>query len=194
MKKSFKQKNKGFTRTPKFGVTPKGGGFTLVETLVSVSVFTVSILGLLVVLSQGIANTGYAKKKLTASYLAQEGIEYIRNMRDTYVLYTGVPGNSWSGFKSKLASCNPSPRNGCGFDTVFPHNVFVCNNPNDCKLYVNNGGYDTNGSGTDSGFVREIWMTPVGSNEVKIFSTVLWTQGSGSYSITFSESLFNWIE
>ncbi|MBI3888494.1 prepilin-type N-terminal cleavage/methylation domain-containing protein [Candidatus Nomurabacteria bacterium] len=30
--------NKGFTRTPKFGVTPKGGGFTLIELLVVVAI------------------------------------------------------------------------------------------------------------------------------------------------------------
>jgi prepilin-type N-terminal cleavage/methylation domain-containing protein len=167
-------------------------GFTLLEVLVAISIFTVSILGLLVILSKSINDTGYAKKKMIAAYLTQEGIEYIRNMRDTYVLYQEVPGNSWDGFKAKLASCNSS--NGCRFDTVFPHDVFVCNNPNDCKLYINNGGYDTNSGGTDSGFIRKIWMTTINADEVIIFSDVSWTQNSGNYHITFSEDLFNWIE
>ena len=82
------------------GKQNKKNGFTLIETLVAVSIFTMSIMALLVVLTQGIANNNYAKKKILASYLAQEGIEYIRNMRDTYTLYTGVPGNSWNGFKA----------------------------------------------------------------------------------------------
>ena len=171
------------------GKQNKKNGFTLIETLVAVSIF----MALLVVLTQGIANNNYAKKKILASYLAQEGIEYIRNMRDTYTLYTGVPGNSWNGFKAKLAPCNPG--NGCRFDTVFPHVVVVCNDPNNCKLYESNGSYSTNPiGGADSGFVRKIWMTTVNVDEVKIFSDVSWTQGSGSYSITFSENLFNWIE
>lgn len=32
------KKESGFTRTPKFGVTPKGGGFTLIELLVVVAI------------------------------------------------------------------------------------------------------------------------------------------------------------
>lgn len=152
--KYFRQKNKGFTRTPKFGVTPRGGGFTLVETLVSISIFTMSILGLMTVLSQGIVDIGYAKKKIMAGYLAQEGIEYVRNMRDTYVLYTPLTG--WGTFKSA--------------DKTYPI--------------------------TDldfAGFSRTITTAPGSSgDEVKISSTVSWSQASGDYSITLSENLFNW--
>ncbi len=192
MKKFFKQKNRGFTRTPKFGVTPKGGGFTLIETLVAISIFTVSILGLLAVLSQGISDTGYAKKKIIAEYLAQEGIEYIRNMRDTYVLYT-IPGG-WTAFKADIAPCGLPDK--CGFDnTLLSPDVFVCANQEEqCKLFEDNGNYNTNSLGDDSGFVRTIYTDPIGQDGIKIFSTVSWTQGSGERSITFSENLFNWAE
>jgi len=99
MKKFFRQKNKGFTRTPKFGVTPKGGGFTLVETLVAISIFTASILGLISILASSISDTNYAKKKMIAAYLAQEGIEYVRNMRDTDII-SAVNGQAgWDAFK-----------------------------------------------------------------------------------------------
>ena len=172
-------------------------GFTLVETLVALSIFNVSILGLMSVLAAGISNINYARMKITASYLAQEGIEYIRNMRDTAVLYTN---NGWtSDFKAKvkISSCKNDTDKTCGFSRPSPFDVFVCNNPNDCKLYVNsNGGYDNDSSGSDSGFTRKIWMdtTGLGNDEVKIYSKVEWTQGSGSYNITFTENLFNWIE
>jgi Tfp pilus assembly protein PilV len=86
--KKIKLKNNKFSK-----------GFTLVETLVSISIFTVSILGLLSILSQGISDTGYAKQKMIAAYLAQEGIEYVRNMRDTYVLYDSVDAQTgWNKF------------------------------------------------------------------------------------------------
>lgn len=97
MKKFLRQKNKGFTRTPKFGVTPKGGGFTLVETLVAISIFTLSILSLMSVLASGISNTTYAKNKIIAGYLAQEGIECARNTRDNYVLFSDVT-HDWNKF------------------------------------------------------------------------------------------------
>lgn len=183
MKKFFKQKK---------------AGFTLVETLVAVSIFTVSILGLLSVLTQGISNTGYAKRKVIAEYLAQEGIEYIRNMRDTHVLYSG---NTWNSFKTKLSSCVVEHE--CGFNNAVGVTstdpgyefIFSCSRPGGCALYLNNGDYNSN-FGTNSGFTRKIWMTISGgsADEVKIYSDVSWVQGSGTYHITFSENLYNWVE
>jgi hypothetical protein len=35
------------------------------------------------VLSSGLSDTNNAKKKMVATFLAQEGIEYMRNIRDT---------------------------------------------------------------------------------------------------------------
>ena len=56
MIKLFKQKNRAFT---------------LVETLIALSIFSVSIIAMMSILGGGIANTNYAKNKMTASYLAQ---------------------------------------------------------------------------------------------------------------------------
>lgn len=86
----------------------RNGAFTLVETLVAISIFTVSILGLMLVLASGISNINYAKNKITASYLAQEGIEYVRNMRDTDGLYTDITHKTWDTFKAANKSY-PSP-------------------------------------------------------------------------------------
>lgn len=165
MMKFFKQKNNGFTHTLKFDVTQKGGGFTLVETLVAVSIFSMSILGLISILASSISNTNYVKQKMEASYLAQEGIEYVRNVRDTDVISAVNGQTGWNAFKLALPT-SPS-------STFYP---------------INNSDFP--------GFLRTISadITNFGSNEVKIFSTVSWTQGSGNYSITFSENLFNWVE
>jgi Tfp pilus assembly protein PilV len=92
----------------------KNNGFTLVETLVAVTIFTFAILALMSVLASGISNTNYAKQKMTASYLAQEGVEYLRNIRDTHVLYDGSSG--WVNFESDPAAASyPSPVDFPGF-------------------------------------------------------------------------------
>jgi len=202
MSKFFKQKNTGRQ------ILSLSKGFTLVETLVAISIFTVSLLGMMSVLGSSIANTSYAKQKMLATYLAQEGIEYVRNMRDTYILYPANGG--WSGgnsFQSKLISCKDGNNNACGVNssvlTTNSQFIIQCGSGTQCNLNVNtNGSYSINhSSGTDSGFVRKVWMTGAdglstvtsADEEVKIFSNVSWTQRSGNYSITFSENLFNWV-
>ena len=193
MKKLFKQKNKAFT---------------LVETLVAISIFTISILGIMSVLASSITSVTYAKDKSIAGYLAQEGIEYMRNIRDNDVLYP-ANNSSWSDFTntataSSLASCNSS--NKCGFNSsTTPTNsitFFKCSaDPTElppatgCVLYLNNsnGIYNDNAiSGSSSGFTREVWMTYINANEVQIFSEVDWNQGTIPESVIFSENLFNW--
>ena len=141
-------------------------GFTLVETLVAISIFTTSILGLMSVLSGSISNTNYVKQKIIATYLAQEGVEYIRSMRDTYVLYSSVNGEDWASFKGELNSCRIT-NNGCGINSSVPMTdndfIFQCAPPSKCALYVSNGNYSSNQTaGANSGFIRRIRMDRMG--------------------------------
>ncbi|MEJ0001976.1 MAG: hypothetical protein WDN09_02235 [bacterium] len=50
------------------------------------------------------------------------------------------------------------------------------------------------GAGAAAGYVRRVRAVQVSPSEMKIYSTVFWAQGSGTYSVNFSESVYNWIE
>jgi prepilin-type N-terminal cleavage/methylation domain-containing protein len=196
----------------------KNKGFTLVETLVAIAIFSTSILAVLSILSQGIIDTSYAKERVSASYLAQEGIEYIRNLRDTYMLYSATGQAGWNTFNTKVAgNTYPSGNtvcaavNGCYFNadnlfSSFPDpNMPITNNArmtiNACAgscpslLYdsaTGNFGYTPTGTTANSGFIRKIQVKQISANETEIISTVFWNQGSGTDNLSFSESVFNW--
>lgn len=71
----------------------KNKGFTLIETLVALSIFVTSVTVLLVATGNGIQNTNAAQNRLTATYLAQEGVELVRAARDTYFMRENTDSN-----------------------------------------------------------------------------------------------------
>ncbi|HEU0085762.1 MAG TPA: prepilin-type N-terminal cleavage/methylation domain-containing protein [Candidatus Paceibacterota bacterium] len=183
-------------------------GFTLVETLIALSIFSTSVVAMMTLLGGGISDINYAKSKMTGTYLAQEGIEYMRNMRDTYMIDfdPADPQKGWQEFKSRVEKCTPAGNNrerACYFrsDGLFENGSIMdmalpaCGNGQCIELKKRPGGaYGEDSSGSDSGFVRGISMINIGTDEIKVISTVSWQQKSGPMSVTFSENLYNWIE
>ena len=191
MIKFLKQKNSKKNKT----------GFTLIETLVAISIFSVSILGMMAVLYNGTTNINFLKKKMVATYLAQEGIEYVRNMRDSFVI---SQSDGWNNFNDKLSTGLCDQTNGCyymnqelGIGNLITSTVIKKCEDNQCRpnlLHYNPGtsGYDYFSSNLTD-FSRKITYEKI-NDEVKITSTVYWQQGSGMQSVSFSENLFNWIQ
>lgn len=206
-----KQTNTGPARNATYNVA---GGFTLVETLVGISIFTGAIISMLSFAGGSIGDTNYSKNKLVATFLAQEGVEYIKNLRDTYVLFET---DGWTLFRAQLSLCESG--NGCYFNSagvsytspsIQPMkdlSVLAC--AAECPiLYYDNSGtitttkynYDTNGVPTN--FIRKIQITninnvanAIGENkEILVTSTVYWKKGNQVYNVSFSNYLKNWAE
>ncbi len=184
----------------------KKTGFTLVEVLVAIFIFSLSVVTFVSVLNQGIRGADNAKKKIEAAYLAQEGIEYFRSMRDTSMQYSSDPKEGWIRFISKLeeqGKCNGDP--GCYFidsnlfdlGTNMPiMNIQVAPCDGNCPelLYDESKSFYEYSKGSSTGFIRKMSETRLNDNEIKIVSEVTWRQGISRGSITFSENLDSWIE
>jgi type II secretory pathway pseudopilin PulG len=76
---NIKKIKKGFTLLEVKALT----GFTLLEVLVAIFVITVGLIGVITVLQNTMFLRSISSSRLTAAYLAQEGIEIVRNVRDT---------------------------------------------------------------------------------------------------------------
>lgn len=106
-------------------------GFTLIETMIAITILTLAMAGPLYTASRSIVAAQTARDQLTASYLAQEGIEYARMMRDNQYLAaysensTNVAGLAWNNF---LNGSDSAPN---GID---PSSIERCVAPAVCSL------------------------------------------------------------
>ena len=187
--------------TKKF--TAKEKGFTLVETLVALSIFTLSILGMIVILAGGTSNVGYAKGKIVSTYLSQEGIELVRNFRDEQYLNS----QGWAAFQQAAAGCAV---NGCIIQSDrtagYAVSMQACPPPSGgaqsgCAVLSRDNGAGSSGlhgyamlNSTPTPYQREIRITQVGSSgdELRVDSIVYWTYRGNKYSTASVEHLFNW--
>lgn len=171
-------------------------GFTLIETLVAISILLIAVAGPMVVVSQALTTSYYARDQITAFYLAQDAIEYIRNTKDTN-LSASSPTIAMFGLENCM---NPSS---CTIDTINEHVDPV--NPSAVLVLQYNsetGQYSYNSGDDDSRFSRVITITeqelPTGDPggtvpaEYKIDVTVTWqTAANTTRTIVLTEYLYH---
>jgi len=167
-------------------------GFTLIETLVAIFIFSTALIALSGVAARGVASVNRAKEFASAQFLAQEGLEAARTVRDTGTLAL-IP--LWHDEFSVCTEDNP-----CGIDYSAHSPLVNCGAT--CDLWLDNGIFVFNNpssSATETPFARTIWAVPVdtpGPNppvEFAIHSKVTWTVGvSGSRSVELVTTLNNW--
>lgn len=81
-------------------LSQKNKGFTIIEIVISILISSIAIAGIFSALLMISILTSDTADRLTATYLAQEGVEIVRNIRDQNWLITG---NSWN---NKLDVCS----------------------------------------------------------------------------------------
>ena len=167
-------------------------GFTLVETLVALSIFSVSLVALLNATSSGASDVNFAKNKVTASFLAQEGVELVRNIRDTSANGTGQ--SSWDVTRTNCLNargCYLAPGNtssllcplGSGGESGCP--VLRLNTSTGYYTYL-----PVSSTNVLTDFRRVISFENTGPGEIRIVVEVLWNRERNR--VTVSETLFDW--
>jgi prepilin-type N-terminal cleavage/methylation domain-containing protein len=167
-------------------LTPRAQkGFTLVETLVAISVLLLAIAAPLTLGSQGLTSSRIARDQVTATYLIQEAIEYARNTRDTNIL----SGNGW------LTGLDACVTGSCRID-VPQDTVAACTGT--CPVLNYNSvtgiyGYTSGSNWTATKFRRTVTLQHTVNNvEAFIVVTVAWQDGLVSRTISADEYLLNW--
>ncbi len=170
--------------------------FTLVETLIAITVLSFAIIGPFYVSQSVLASSYQARDELAATALAQEGMEYVRTVRDSNFLYDLHNGGSRSWFYGLDGNGGPVcyGGNGCVVD-VSQQNVAGCKDST-CSsqpLHLSSAGlYNQQGSGPTTRFTRQVRLTAITATSTQVTVTVRWTN-HGSSSVTLTETLMNWL-
>lgn len=167
-------------------------GFTLIETFVAITVFAVAIAGPLTLASSSLSSTNYAKDQITAYFLAQEGLEMIKNNRDFYFLN----GLSFSTFRTSLVTSGCVDTDGCIIDATGilepPLNLIRCSGVCPVLRKDPSGLYGYTLSWSDSVFTRKINIRVISNDEVVVVSHVSWVGPFQNNSVTLTNELFDW--
>jgi type II secretory pathway pseudopilin PulG len=176
-------------------------GFSLVETLVAITILLVVIIGPLTITSSTVQSTSYASEQVIAFFLAQEGLELVQKVRDDqFLLYiedSDANNTPWSDFLSDgtLSGCfeDPDTGDGCGLEMANDGSVDGaggCSSNNDCLLRLEDPNtstkrslYTHTGTAGESEFSRQIFIEDLQTNpsetpQVKVTSIVTWRSGN----------------
>lgn len=169
--------------------------FTLVEVVTALFIAMVGIFGAYQLVNQSIASANSLSMRLTAAYLGKEGIEIVKNIRDTDYLkihyneegaYNWINGLVLGGVPSSV-DCSggciaqyDSPRLLGAGDTDISQPL---------KYSSSTGfGYST---GNNTAYKRLITVTSQGTY-LNISVAVRWSEHGNSHLMTVRENIYNW--
>jgi prepilin-type N-terminal cleavage/methylation domain-containing protein len=141
-------------------------GFTLIETLVAITIMMIAIAGPLTVANKGYISTLDAKNQSIAINLAQEGLEYFNNLKDNQQL-------GW----------NP----GTSFFSAGPYRDCYSSTP--CTFPSGSNGLPD----MPSKFTRTFYVAQSSSiNQISVIVIVSWQNGTVTNSVTLEQILTNY--
>lgn len=152
-------------------------GFTLLEALVAISILMVAVVSPITIAQKGLSSASYSKSQMIASYLAQDAIEYVKNVRDN----NKITNDDW------LFGLDPCEFGGCQIDTI---NRLVSSYDKSVPLKLDGNGF-YGSVGTDTNFTRQIKIDVSEDNpkEAMITVTVSW----GTDSVEVKTLIYNYI-
>lgn len=189
----------------------KQSGFSLIETLIAVSILMIAIAGPFALVQAGLFSSIHQRDQVTATYLAQEAIEYIKNVRDgnSYSQYSGGNVSDWLTGPDGSSMKDTCADNGCYVDlqgNLDGGFIKKVDDGGDKKITQTNSsdgvfryyGYESSNGNTikDTGYTRVVKITPVVGtlDEVTVTVIVGWKEGAIKRSHTVSENIYNYAQ
>jgi prepilin-type N-terminal cleavage/methylation domain-containing protein len=176
-------------------------GFTLIETLVAISILLIAISGPFYAIQKAITSSNIARDQLIASALSQEAIEQVYSVRDSNYLLNNQ-GNTFSWLSGLDGTSD-----GYHYTDCFAQDCTVDSYPDDtpglvfaacpgscAPLNLSTDNIYTQHSGFPATkFTRKLRLATITGNEVRVVSTVSWSFQGTDYSVILTDEIYNWL-
>ncbi len=157
----------------------------MVEAIIAVFITVVGVIGLYNIFSRMIISTSSSSSKLAAAYLAQEGIEVVRNIRDTNWLN---PAKSWdTGLVDCSYGCEADYKTGTQEEET-PLRPYY----NGTYLNLDNNNFYSYSPGALTKYKRQITIEKIETDILKVNVLISWEDKKKPYSFEVDEYLYNW--
>lgn len=185
----------------------KSKGFTLVESLVAVSILSISVAAIFTAVQMSLKTSLTAKDQITAIYLSQEAMEFIKNVRDENALNSlnGVAVNWLHGLSENSSDpcwygADGTGQKVCTLDVykgISGGGVAACSGGFGTCPNLNHDsvtglfGYTTGETWKPTNFKREIKLVANGSNSVDVTIHMQWVSSGITKTFQVTGSVFN---
>ena len=163
----------------------KKNGFTIIEMIAAIFIINIGIAAVFSLVTQSASYVDLSSSRLTAMYLAQDGIEIVRNIRDSNLLKMAKTGvGNWNDSLSLGADYY-------NFDyrsQAIPDNV-NCSGRNYLKV---SGGFYACSSDNSAKFRRKVRLNQITPDKIEAVVDVSWTDKGKTTSVSVSEIIFKW--
>ncbi len=165
-------------------------GQSLIETIVALTVIITGLVGAISMVVFSLRSVGTSQNRLIALHLSWEAIEAAQAIRDSNYL-AGNPFNTGlSGGADNTAIAAFDPVAGWSFD--FSPNAFA---DNTTQLYLQGGLYRQSTAplpGIASAFRRLVIVEQSAPDEIRVVSTVQWTERSEVRQVRAERIFYDW--
>ncbi len=160
----------------------------------------ISIAGPMTIAHKALITATNTKNTVVASYLAQDAIEYIKNIKDHNILLNPEQ-NNWLDGIFKCSSTSP-----CKVDTINnttktddpdAYGISTCGSGTSCQLYIGPDGYSHSSNGTKpSIFSRYFYITqnPINLDDQATLTVVVKWDNGYAESVKYETQIFKVIE
>ena len=185
----------------------KYNAFTLVEALVAISILLTGIISGFILVTRSLYNAKLIQDRLTASFLAQEGIELVRKIRDSNYV-KNIQGDNIKWNKDLEPNLGPSSMEPSSsyYIQINPINKSVeltqcltpCEESRIPQLKYNDEYGFNYTSGEDTNFTRIIRIDVIDDKHLRVSSIVTWKTRNIPFlektgGIKAEDHLYNWL-